>query len=290
MSVFQLIVDTYGIANYQEANPAVISIVTFPFLFGMMFGDMGHGSIFFFFSLVLVLFNDRLKGSLADPVLPLRYIFLLMGFMSFYCGFVYNEFFALPTQIFENCYPLRDRQQWTPSLNEDATKVEGDWTYLRIDFQCVYKFGLDPVWSLSSQKLVFSNNIKMKTSVVIAILHMVIGILIKGSNSIYFRRWPDLFFEVIAGLVILLGLFGFMDALIFAKWFKELNIDDKTLVNEGELYDKLGQDLESYPEYKGDWQNNHTPSVISIMINTIFGFGNIPDEQKDYLPLIGEDQ
>ena len=130
----------------------------------------------------------------------------------------------------------------------------------------------------------------MKISVIMAILHMTIGILMKGTNSIYFRRWADLFFEVIAGLVIMLGLFGFMDALIVAKWFKELNIDDKTLVNEGELYDKLGQDLESYPEYKGDWQNNHTPSVIAIMINTIFGFGNIPDEQKDFLPLLGEDQ
>jgi V-type H+-transporting ATPase subunit a len=32
-------------ARYKEFNPAVFSVVTFPFLFGVMFGDIGHGLI-----------------------------------------------------------------------------------------------------------------------------------------------------------------------------------------------------------------------------------------------------
>ncbi len=32
-SVFQLIVNTYGVPKYKEVNPALFTIVTFPFLY-----------------------------------------------------------------------------------------------------------------------------------------------------------------------------------------------------------------------------------------------------------------
>jgi V-type H+-transporting ATPase subunit a len=100
-----MIVETYGIHSYQEANPAVVSIITFPFLFGMMFGDIGHGSLILIVGLVLTLMGETLKKGRDTKELALvRYIFLLMGFFAVYCGFIYNEFFAIPLSLFPTCY------------------------------------------------------------------------------------------------------------------------------------------------------------------------------------------
>lgn len=35
--------NTYGIPRYGEINPGLSTIMTFPFLVGVMFGDIGHG-------------------------------------------------------------------------------------------------------------------------------------------------------------------------------------------------------------------------------------------------------
>lgn len=221
---FQMIVDTYGIPSYQEGNPTVINIVTFPFFFGMMFGDMGHGSILLAFASFIVLFHNQLKNTGLAFLGQIRYMLLLMGIMATFCGFVYNEFFSIPTNIFNTCFNTTPETA-SPTINEEGD-VEGEPYYKRLSTECTYPFGIDPIWGLSSGRLTFSNSVKMKISVIFAVLHMTTGILIKGTNSIYFGRYIDLFAEVIPGTLILLGLFGWMDLLIFAKWFTPLDIDD----------------------------------------------------------------
>jgi V-type H+-transporting ATPase subunit a len=65
MEVFQLIVDTYGIPAYKEVNPAVFTVISFPFLFGIMFGDLYHGSILLVFSTWLMFASKKDPNSLA---------------------------------------------------------------------------------------------------------------------------------------------------------------------------------------------------------------------------------
>jgi len=109
-------------------------------------------------------------------------------------------------------------------MTEDDKVGGEEVTYLRSSFDCNYPVGVDPVWQLATTKLTFTNNIKMKLAVIIGVVHMMMGIIVKGTNAVYFRRWPDLFTEVFTGFIILFGLFGWMDILIFAKWFTNLDI------------------------------------------------------------------
>ena len=99
---FQQIVDTYGVPRYQEVNPALYAIPVFPFLFGVMFGDIGHGGVLLAFALWLVL-SEKSKATLPD-IYAIRYLLLLMGIFSFYSGWIYNEFFSIPLNVFGSCY------------------------------------------------------------------------------------------------------------------------------------------------------------------------------------------
>merc|ERR1712048_576002 len=59
--VFQDVINTYGIPAYQEANPALFTVVTFPFIFGMMYGDVGHGTLLMLAGLRMVFNAEKFK-------------------------------------------------------------------------------------------------------------------------------------------------------------------------------------------------------------------------------------
>ncbi len=83
-----------------QVNPAVFTMMTFPFLFAVMFGDFGHGILMLLFALVLVLNERSLGQSHLDDITAMlfsgRYCILLMSIFSIYTGAIYNEFFSIP--------------------------------------------------------------------------------------------------------------------------------------------------------------------------------------------------
>lgn len=54
--------DTYGVPRYKEANPALFTAATFPFLYGIMYGDMGHGTFILLGGLYLIFTAASVAG------------------------------------------------------------------------------------------------------------------------------------------------------------------------------------------------------------------------------------
>lgn len=52
-----------SMATYREANPGVFSIITFPFLFAVMFGDWGHGICMLLAALYLIANERKFMGK-----------------------------------------------------------------------------------------------------------------------------------------------------------------------------------------------------------------------------------
>ena len=277
---------------HKEINPAVFAIVTFPLLFGVMFGDLGHGFLWFFVGTVLCLLNSKLKKNPGmEGVLMLRYIFLMMGFFSMFAGMIYNEFFAIPMQFLGgSCYEdklsiIGSNKVFGYAMKIDSFKNPASGRSGTDQYpNCVYPIGFDPVWALTDQLLSFTNNFKMKMAVIFAIIQMSLGIILKGLNSLHFRNMLDFFFEFIPAFLLLFALFGWMDILVLGKWIEPKNVEGMYMPNT------LTNDTAQIVKFN---EVHLSPAVITTMIDIFLnGADNankVPDNQPYILHKSGVD-
>ncbi|XP_060950861.1 V-type proton ATPase 116 kDa subunit a isoform X12 [Limanda limanda] len=226
-SGFQNIVDAYGIGNYREINPAPYTIITFPFLFAVMFGDMGHGALMTCAALYLVIRESRLVAQKCDNeifnmVFAGRYIILLMGLFSIYTGVIYNDCFSKSLNMFGSGWSVRP--MFSPKgANWTFETLDGN-NVLQLDpavpgvFNGPYPLGIDPIWNLATNKLTFLNSFKMKMSVILGVIHMLFGVSLSLFNHLYFKKPLNIFLGFIPEIVFMFSLFGYLALLVFYKW------------------------------------------------------------------------
>lgn len=106
----------------------------------------------------------------------------------------------------------------------------------------------------------------MKLAVILGVLQMSLGILMKAFNNVYFGKMVDLFFEFLPQMILLLVLFGWMDALIIIKWNNTLDINDWT-VSDMSLFDNNLTIAKSFNYSYSQYQRSVNPSIITSMIN-----------------------
>ncbi|KAK9746561.1 V-type ATPase 116kDa subunit [Popillia japonica] len=218
-NAFQNLIDSYGIASYREMNPAPYTIITFPFLFAVMFGDCGHGLIMAAFALWMVLKEKPLAAKKIESEIWTiffggRYIILLMGIFSTYTGIMYNDMFSKSLNIFGS--------HWSVNMTLDDLKTMGELRMLdpaTSDYYGTpYPIGVDPVWQLSQNKIIFLNSYKMKISIILGVLHMLFGVILSLLNHLYFKNRLNIFCEFIPQIIFMCFLFLYMVMLMFIKW------------------------------------------------------------------------
>ncbi|XP_031749790.1 V-type proton ATPase 116 kDa subunit a isoform X1 [Xenopus tropicalis] len=221
---FQNLVDAYGIGSYREINPAPYTIITFPFLFAVMFGDFGHGILMTLFAVWMVVRESRILSQKIDNELFTmmfsgRYIILLMGLFSIYTGLIYNDCFSKALNLFGSSWSVRPMftDTWSEDLLKHTSVLQLNPNVTGV-FNGPYPFGIDPIWSLATNKLTFLNSFKMKMSVVLGIIHMTFGVALSLLNHIYFKKPLNIYLGFIPEMIFMTTLFGYLVILIIYKW------------------------------------------------------------------------
>jgi V/A-type H+/Na+-transporting ATPase subunit I len=81
----------YGLPHYDEVDPTPLMAITFPIIFGLMFGDLGHGLVLLFGGLILGLL---IKGNRS--IKNVCYIMAACGTAASVAGLVFGEAFGQP--------------------------------------------------------------------------------------------------------------------------------------------------------------------------------------------------
>jgi V/A-type H+-transporting ATPase subunit I len=92
---FQSLVTNYGHPSYSEIDPTPIVALTFPLIFGIMFGDVGHGLLLALLGLLLVSRKVRALRGLAG----LGSVVVTCGVAAMLFGFLYGSIFGFERML-----------------------------------------------------------------------------------------------------------------------------------------------------------------------------------------------
>ncbi|KAK7211996.1 hypothetical protein V2G26_019174 [Clonostachys chloroleuca] len=176
---FQTIVNAYGTATYQEVNPAMPVIITFPFLFAVMFGDFGHAVIMLSAALAMVYWEKPLKKvtfELFAMIFYGRYIALVMAVFSLFTGLIYNDAFSKSITLFDSAWTFKKPEGWQ------------------------------------------EKHYKMKMSIILGWAYITYSLYFSYINARHFKKPIDIWAKFLPRIIFFQAIFGYLVLCIIYKW------------------------------------------------------------------------
>ena len=181
MSAFTTLVTQYGVPRYGEIDPSAVFAVTFILMFGMMFGDVGHGGVI----ALAALWQRKRLGKFATFA-------ICAGLSSVAFGFIYGSIFGYEHVL----HPL-----WMSPLSDPILmlKIALGWGVgflLLMSALCIYNRIMEANWL---EALLGPNGIVN--------VALYLGLLWGGYNAFTGAGFGTLPAALVLGSLVALGAF-----------------------------------------------------------------------------------
>ncbi len=229
---FQNLTDAFGFPSHFEIDPVWFMALGFPIIFGLMFGDIGHGILLSLFALLGFIAKRRKvdAGEMVNYFIQGSGMILIIALASIFFGVLYGEFLGIDiTGLQINGVYVYQQLKYSPFGEAMKNALVGLFQFF--DFDGGVNWFLDsnspynawildpahghtsPIWfSAFEMPEHLPANVASPTwilfvlSIMIGFIHLSIAIGFDALNKIRHRDWKHAIFGPIIWLFFLWGL------------------------------------------------------------------------------------
>lgn len=116
IGTYQSLVNAFGFPSHTEIDPTWFMALGFPIIFGLMFGDIGHGILLLFFAMIGMIAKRRKvdAGEMVNYFIQGSGLIAVIAIFSIFFGVLYGEFLGIDISGFhyyvgtEAVYPYQN--------------------------------------------------------------------------------------------------------------------------------------------------------------------------------------
>jgi len=104
----QSVINNFGLPDYKETNPLLFMIITFPVIYGLMFGDFGEGPLILLLGLFLWRTKKKARslGDFFQPFVNGAELIVMLGIGITIFGLIFGDFFGFESSTVFGFKPI----------------------------------------------------------------------------------------------------------------------------------------------------------------------------------------